>query len=179
MERILLELAKAAIEEAFGGSPIDTQMYYRRYPQLLEHRALFVTLRLDGRLRGCIGSLQPHRRMLEDLIANARAAAFDDPRFSPLSAEEFARVTIELSLLSLPYEITYRDEADLRGKIRPGIDGVILELGGRRATFLPSVWEELSTFELFFAHLCQKAHLPGACLSQHPRISLYQAQKII
>lgn len=179
MEQTLLELAKAAIEERFGGAPIDKEAYYRRDAQLREQRAVFVTLKQEGQLRGCIGSLIPHRSLLEDIIANARAAAFSDPRFMPLEADEWRQTQIELSLLGLPYAIEYGDEADLRTKVRPGIDGVILELEGRRATFLPSVWEELETFELFFAHLCRKAGLEQGCLARHPHISLYQAQKII
>ncbi|MBN2896409.1 MAG: AmmeMemoRadiSam system protein A [Campylobacterales bacterium] len=179
MEQLLLALAKAAIAERFGGAPIDKEAYYRGDARLRERRAVFVTLKQAGRLRGCIGSLTPHRSLLEDVIANARAAAFSDPRFRPLEADEWPQTQIELSLLSLPYAIEYRDEADLRTKVRPRVDGVILELGGRRATFLPSVWEELETFELFFAHLCAKAGLEQGCLVRHPQISLYQSQKII
>ena len=180
MQQKLLELARASIAEAFDpAQKVDVNAWLREYPELGEKRAVFVTLNLGGALRGCIGSLLPHRSLLEDVMDNAKAAAFRDPRFMPLDLEEFEDIEIELSLLSLPYEIIYKNTADLKKKIRPGIDGVILNFHGYQATFLPSVWEQLPTFELFFEHLCKKAGLDGECLSRHPEISLYQAQKVV
>ncbi len=180
MEKALLELARAAIAEEFDSKVvIDRNAWMSRFPQLANKQAVFVTLNLNHQLRGCIGSLLPHRPLIDDVISNAKAAAFRDPRFVMLTPEEFAHVEIEISLLSIPYELPYENEADLKKKIRPGVDGVILNLHGNQATFLPSVWEQLPTFEAFFAHLCRKAGLGDSCLKAHPDIRLYQARKIV
>jgi len=180
MEKALLELARLAIAEEFDSKVfIDRHEWIRRFPELGNRQAVFVTLNLDHQLRGCIGSLLPHRTLIDDVISNAKAAAFRDPRFVMLTPEEFEHVEIEISLLSIPYDLQYDDEADLKKKIRPGIDGVILNLQGNQATFLPSVWEQLPTFEAFFSHLCRKAGLGDSCLRAHPDIRLYQAKKIV
>lgn len=122
--------------------------------------ACFVTLKLDGRLRGCIGSLAPHRPLIQDVAANAQAAAFEDPRFPALDAEETQDLEIHLSVLGPTRPLPVKDEADLLAQLRPGLDGLVLKLGRRRATFLPSVWEELPEPAGFLAHLKQKAGLP-------------------
>ncbi len=148
------------------------------HPELSESRATFVTLTINGQLRGCIGSLVPQRALIDDIVHNAKAAAFRDPRFSPLTKPEYERVHVEISLLSIPQALNYSGTADLKSKLRPDIDGVILKSGYHQATFLPQVWEQLPSFELFFAHLCQKAGLGGNCLEQKPEIYTYQAEKI-
>jgi len=122
--------------------------------------AAFVTLTQDDRLRGCIGSLVAHRALRDDVIANARAAAFDDPRFMPLQADELAHTRIEVSVLSVPAPMSFSSRADALAKLRPGIDGVILSAARRRATFLPQVWDELPEPASFIAHLFRKAGLP-------------------
>jgi len=176
---ILLRIAKDAImEELTGLSLIDRQKLLVAYPWLREMGAVFVTLNQRGQLRGCIGSIIAHRALLDDLIANAKAAAFNDLRFPPLQEEELSSLEIEISLLSTPQPLHYRDKEDLKHKIRPGIDGVILQQGAYQATYLPSVWEQLPEFEVFFATLCQKAGLRAACLEDHPDIQVYQAEKI-
>ncbi len=178
MGELLLKIARDAIASRFGLAPgIDKEALAEEYPELKREQATFVTLTIDGRLRGCIGSIIPHRPLIDDLIANAEAAAFKDPRFPPLSREEFERVDIEVSLLSLPERLEYSDIEDLRRKVVAGEDGVILQLDGRQATFLPQVWEELGDFDLFFAHLCQKAGLPRNCLAYHPDIFIYRVEK--
>ena len=175
---LLLQIARQSIASAFGLAPeVDKEALVAEYPELAKEQATFVTLTINGQLRGCIGSIIPHRRLIDDLVANARAAAFEDPRFSPLTREEFENVDIEVSLLTVPKELPYTDTEDLRKKIRPGVDGVILQLDGRQATFLPQVWEELNDFDLFFAHLCLKAGLPQNCLAYHPLIFTYQVEK--
>ncbi|WP_201352386.1 AmmeMemoRadiSam system protein A [Hydrogenimonas urashimensis] len=175
---LLLKIARQSIASAFGLAPeVDKEALVARYPELAREQATFVTLTINGGLRGCIGSIVPHRRLIDDLVANARAAAFEDPRFSPLKAEEFENVDIEVSLLSVPQPLEYTDIEDLRQKIRPEVDGVILQLDGRQATFLPQVWEDLNDFDLFFAHLCLKAGLPQNCLAYHPTIFTYQVEK--
>ncbi len=176
--RVLLAIARQAIASSFGLAPqIDRERLVAQHPELAKEQATFVTLTIGGKLRGCIGSIVPHRPLIDDLIANARAAAFDDPRFAPLSREEFDEVAIEVSLLTVPKPLEYEDVDDLRRKIEPGLDGVILQLDGRQATFLPQVWEELADFDLFFAHLCLKAGLPQNCLAYHPQIHTYRVEK--
>ena len=179
MDEILLELAKKSISDEFEGTEsIDRDAVLEQYPELSEAGATFVTLNLYGGLRGCIGSLVAHRSLLDDLISNAKAAAFHDSRFAPLSREEFEDIDIEISLLSVPELLEYSSVEDLKSKISIGEDGVILSLNGYRATFLPQVWEQLPTFELFFSHLCQKAGLGGNCLQEHPEIHIYHVQKV-
>ena len=183
-KKILLKLARMAIFEEFEGKKlINKEDFLAKYPFLAEKRASFVTLKLKNRprgsnLRGCIGSILPYRPLIDDIISNAKAAAFEDPRFSPLTPQEYELIKIEISLLTIPQKVEYEDKKDLMQKIRPGVDGVILHLANHQATFLPSVWEELPVFDLFFAHLCLKAGLPGDCLMYHPVIYTYQAEEI-
>jgi len=180
MKNILLKIVREAIEEELYGKKIDRGLYLSLYPQLKNKAATFVTINKRGGLRGCIGSLVAHRSLLDDLIENAKSAAFRDPRFPPLSKEEYESgdLEIEISILSEPKPLEYDDIEDLKRKIKAGEDGVILTLNGHRATFLPQVWEQLTTFESFFEHLCMKAGLYGDCLKNHPNIEVYKAEKI-
>lgn len=178
MNEVLLSLARASIKSRFEDGSLDLENLLEEYPQLEEKGASFITLTLDGHLRGCIGSIIAHRSLLEDIINNAQAAAFKDPRFRPLSQEELSRIRIEVSLLSDPQLLEYEDSEDLKSKIRAGLDGVILRLGSHQSTFLPQVWEELPEFEIFFSHLCQKAGLRAKCLESHPEIYTYQVKKV-
>lgn len=179
MKKVILSLAKQAILDELNKTPsIDRDLLIERFPSLGEHKATFVTLTLAGQLRGCIGSLIAHRPLIDDLISNAKAAAFDDPRFYPLSPEEFKKVMVEVSLLSTPEPLLYNSIEDLKTKVCTGEDGIILQSQGRKATFLPQVWEQLPTFELFFSHLCQKAGLSPNCLEHHPEIWRYRVEKI-
>lgn len=177
MKEVLLSLARAAIKSSFLNGEVDTS-FVDEYPELQEQGASFVTLTQDGQLRGCIGSIIAHRPLLDDIIHNAKAAAFKDPRFMPLSEDELDRTVIEVSLLTPPQFLEYKDSADLKSKIRVGIDGVILKQENYQATFLPQVWEELGEFELFFSHLCQKAGMSQGCLESHPEIYTYQVEKV-
>jgi AmmeMemoRadiSam system protein A len=126
---------------------------------LSDKRASFVTLNAGDMLRGCIGSLEPHTSLAEDVSHNAWAAAFRDPRFNPLQTGELARLAIQISVLSTPEIIDIDSEQALIEKIRPGIDGLILQEGSSRATFLPAVWHSLPEPERFLAHLKLKAGL--------------------
>ncbi len=178
--KTVVALARAAIEEAFGiDSGVDVEALRKRHPWLNEKGAAFVTLnrKNDGSLRGCIGSIVAHRPLYEDIIHNARAAAFEDPRFVELKKEELDTIRVEVSLLTPPERVEYRDIADLKSKIRPGIDGIILKHGAYQATYLPQVWEQLPTFESFMAHLCQKAGMPTNCLEAHPEVYRYQVEE--
>ena len=176
---ILLKLAQDSIKEyLYDKSIIDKVELKAVYEFLNDERATFVTLSLDGRLRGCMGSLYPHRKLIDDVIENAQNAAFRDFRFQPLTKEEFEKVQIEISLLSLPKPVIYESIDELKEKIKPGIDGVILQKDQNKATFLPQVWDELQSFDEFFEHLCLKAGLDIDSLEQHPDIFTYNVEKI-
>ncbi len=180
-KKVLLNIARIAIKEEFlGHKELNDEVKKRLIamcPELSKPGAVFVTINERSSLRGCIGSLVAYRPLIDDVIENAKAAAFGDPRFPPLRPEEFDEISIEISLLSEPKPLEYRDIEDLRQKIRPGVDGVVLKLDGHQATFLPQVWEDLPSFEQFFAHLCLKAGLPANCLEYHPQILTYQVEK--
>ncbi len=142
-----------------------------------EEYAAFVTLKKNGLLRGCIGNLSAAGSVTEAVERNAVNAAFADPRFPALTAEEFEEVEIDISVLSTPQRLEYRDAQDLLEKLRPGIDGVTLSHHGASATFLPQVWEQLPDKEQFLNHLCQKAGLDSTSWrDEHPEIEVYQAQ---
>jgi len=179
MKPVYLQIARNAIaERIFEKELINRESLIAENPELEQEGATFVTLTLHGALRGCIGSLVAHRRLIDDIIDNARSAAFRDPRFMPLTLVEFEEMQVEVSLLTSPQILKYSTVADLKAKIQPGVDGVVLSSAGRRATFLPQVWEELPQFDAFFSHLCQKAGLSGNCLAEHPQIELYRVEKI-
>lgn len=157
--RTLLRLARQSIQhglERGGPQPVDPNNFP---PELTVIRAAFVTLEKRGALRGCIGSLTTVRPLVEDVAHNAYSAAFKDPRFSPVEPSELNALEIHLSILSPPESMQVASEADLIARLRPGIDGLIIEDGARRATFLPSVWPSLPQPELFLRHLKQKAGL--------------------
>ena len=180
MHDIVIALAKAAIWVALNQpTSFDLESALRQYPQLTKPGAAFVTInkRPEGRLRGCIGSLQSYRPLYKDIIANAQAAALRDPRFPPLRPDELKDITIEVSILSDPKPLPYEDKEDLRKKITPMRDGVVLRLGSHQATYLPQVWEQLPDFDHFFGSLCQKAGLNPSCLDNHPEIEIYHGEK--
>jgi len=139
--------------------------------------ATFVTLTQEGHLRGCIGSLQAWRPLHEDVQANAVAAGLRDPRFAPLTAPELPRTRVEVSLLSTPAHFGVTDEADALAQLRPGIDGVILECGRHRSTFLPQVWEQLPEPRAFLQQLKHKAGLPPTFWAPELRLQRYTVTK--
>jgi hypothetical protein len=166
---VLIPIARSAIGGVLGLG-FDTR---EDHHFLHEVGATFVTLTRRGRLRGCIGTLQAHRRLLEDVKANAKAAAFLDPRFEPLTATELRTTRIEVSLLTAPESIGFASQDEAIAQLRPGIDGVILEYGANRGTFLPQVWEQLPDPRIFFAHLKQKAGLDPEFWAEGVRLSRY------
>jgi AmmeMemoRadiSam system protein A len=179
LKTALKALAQQSIkQELYSSNPLDKQALHDSFPELKNKQATFVTLNLHGQLRGCIGSLVATRSLYDDIVSNAKAAAFSDSRFKPLSVEEFDNIEIELSILSTPVVLQYDNLIDLKSKIKPGIHGVILKYQNHQATFLPQVWEQLPTFELFFQHLCTKAGVRIACLDDKAEIYVYEAQKI-
>jgi uncharacterized protein len=179
---VLLRLARGAIERELVGprgrvaSP-SSRAVGAEDPWLREPGATFVTLTKFGRLSGCIGSLEAWRAVGEDVVANARAAAFRDPRFPPVAASELEDLRVEVSLLSASEPLWFADEADAVAQLRPAVDGVILTASGRRGTFLPQVWDELPDPAEFMAHLKRKAGLPASYWGPDVRLERYTVQK--
>jgi AmmeMemoRadiSam system protein A len=170
---ILLPIARAAISQVLS-VPYSAD---ETAPWLAEHGACFVTLTQDGELRGCIGSLQAHRPLLADVKSNAVSAALHDPRFTPLTVDELAITTVEISLLSTTQEMSVRDEADALAQLRPDIDGIIFEYGRYRSTFLPQVWESLAQPRQFLGMLRRKAGLPDDFWAEGVKLSRYTVTK--
>ena len=153
----LLELARQSLEAKLRGEqlpPLNIET-----PHLQADGATFVTLTKNGRLRGCIGTLEAYRPLAEDVQEHAIAAALHDPRFPPVQADELPEIEIEISRLTAPVPLAYENADDLLSKLRPDIDGVILKDGFKRATYLPQVWEQLPDVAEFLNHLCQKMGL--------------------
>ncbi|MCD6427036.1 MAG: AmmeMemoRadiSam system protein A [Caldisericaceae bacterium] len=161
---LLLKIARSSILYYLENhrEPVISKEEYP-YSLLWEKRGTFVTLTENGNLRGCIGSILPVNPLIVDVSQNAINAAFRDPRFYPLTKEEFPLMNIEISVLTVPQKIEYENAADLLKKIRPYKDGIIIRHGPFQATFLPQVWEELPDKESFLSHLCLKAGLSGDC----------------
>jgi AmmeMemoRadiSam system protein A len=179
--RRLLRIARASLSAALGAGADSPASRATDDPWLAERRASFVTLMQGDELRGCVGTLEAHRALAEDVAANARSAAFQDTRFKPLTQEEFASLDIEVSLLSTPKRLRFEDHADLVSRLRPGVDGLILEYGDeeadRRATYLPQVWESLPHPDRFIASLKQKAGIPQDTDIRRCRVKRYTALK--
>jgi AmmeMemoRadiSam system protein B/AmmeMemoRadiSam system protein A len=171
--RTLTALARNAIERKL----LDEDEMKVEAAWLGQCGATFVTLTRDGQLRGCIGSLEAARPLAADVAENALGAAFRDPRFPRLSADEWPRCRVEVSLLSAPKRVEFADEADLLAQLEPGVDGVILECDGKRATFLPQVWEGLADKRAFLAELVKKAGLPADTRLARCKVSRYRVAK--
>ncbi len=146
-------------------------------PWLQELGACFVTLMQDGKLRGCIGSLEAQRSLLMDVKSNAVSAALHDPRFAPLRPAEFDETHIEISLLSPRLAMAAQDEVDALAQLRPGIDGIVFEYGYYHSTFLPQVWQELPLPHQFLAMLKRKAGLPADFWAEGIKLSRYTVTK--
>jgi AmmeMemoRadiSam system protein A len=171
--KVLLPIARAAISTALNVPRAADE----NAPWLAGHGACFVTLTQQGALRGCIGSLQAHRSLLDDVKGNAVSAAFRDPRFAPLRAAELDITRLEISLLSPAEAMTFRDEADALAQLRPEVDGVVFEYRHYRSTFLPQVWEQLPQPREFMAHLKHKAGLPVDFWAEGVKLSRYRVEK--
>ena len=170
----LLAIARGAIAASLGeAEPIRGAAA----DWLDEPGASFVTLTQRGELRGCVGSLSAERSLRADVEHNARAAAFRDPRFAPLSRSEYPEIAVEVSLLSPLEPIAFQSESHALALLRPGVDGVLLEYAGRRGTFLPQVWEQLPEPDAFLAHLKRKAGLPVGFWAAELRLSRYTVRK--
>jgi uncharacterized protein len=177
-KQTLLRLAREALESGVRGKSLPAPDPTQLTPLLRAEGAAFVTLTVHGQLRGCIGALQPYQPLVDDVIEHAVAAGLDDYRFPPVRPNELPRIRIEVSRLTLPQPLPYTGADDLLAKLRPGIDGVILRDGSRRATFLPQVWEQLPDKEEFLSHLCDKMGTgSNAWRQKHLDVQIYQVEE--
>jgi AmmeMemoRadiSam system protein A len=173
--RYLLELARETVTRAAHQRELPS-VDLESVPQTLRaDRATFVTLTKHAQLRGCIGSIEPRRPLVIDVRENAAAAATQDPRFPRVRPPELDDLEIEISILTPPEKLSYTDADDLIAKLNPGVDGVIIERGWNRATFLPQVWEKLPSPHDFLQRLCLKAYLPADAYHQ-PGLDVYTYQ---
>jgi hypothetical protein len=172
----LLHLARASIRHGLQrGVPLPVQP--AEFGEALRRiGASFVTLEQEGRLRGCIGHLEAVQPLVIDVTENAYNAAFRDPRFTPVREDELERIEIEISLLSQAHPLHFASEEDLIDQLRPGVDGLILEDGRHRGTFLPSVWSTLPEPRAFLSQLKRKAGLPSDHWSGSVRVSRYTTE---
>ena len=173
----LLQLAGDSIKKGLCGETLTVRP--TDYPESLRPlRATFVTLHVDEKLRGCIGTLEARRTLVEDVVSNAYGAAFRDTRFPTLTWPEYECLDIHISILSLPEPVQFSSEADLLAQLRPQVDGLILEEGAYHGTFLPSVWEQLPEPREFLRHLKHKAGLPPDYWSSRIRVQRYTTESI-
>ena len=179
--QMLVRLARHTIMNKLGrtisGSESDALIRARRDEAFQSHCGTFVTLKIHGQLRGCIGNLSSTETIWSGIKRNAINAAFHDPRFAPLTVTELNQTAIEVSILTEPHPLEYRSREDLTRKLRVNVDGVIIRQGHASATFLPQVWEQLRRPEEFLSHLCLKAGLPSAAW-KNPELDVltYQVQ---
>lgn len=177
-QQLLLAAASASIQSGLHGR-ILVEVDPAAVPApLSEPGASFVTLRIAGELRGCIGTLEANQPLIRDVAKNAFSAAFHDPRFSPLTPEEFDQIEIHLSVLTPPEPLPCDSEADLLSRVRPGVDGLILRDRGRRATLIPAFWESEPDPYRFLGYLKRKAGLPRDYWSDSLEFFRYTAEGI-
>ena len=179
--QVLVKLARHTILDEMGqptsGPDSKALTRARQDEDFQSHGGTFVTLKIHGKLRGCIGSLTSTHTVWDGIKRNAVNAAFHDPRFGPLTPKELAQTEIEVSLLTEPRPLEHRGGQDLTQKLQVNVDGVIIRQGHVSATFLPQVWEQLPRPEAFLSHLCTKAGLPSDAW-QNPELEvlIYQVQ---
>lgn len=172
-EQTLLHVARAAIAKELGFLSDNLP----RPAWMEEPGATFVTLTLHGRLRGCIGSLEASQPLIDDVSQNAVAAAFQDPRFAPLTLDEFAEVIIDVALLSKPEPIRFTNEQDVLAQLNPGVDGVTLEYDSKRASFLPHAWADSPDPKVFLALLKEQVGLADDFWSDAIKLSRFTVRK--
>ncbi len=177
-QKTLLRMARDAMECGVRGEKLPPLDESSLTPHLRENGASFVTLTIHGQLRGCIGALEPYQPLAEDVREHAVAAALEDPRFPSVSERELKGIQIEVSRLTRPVPLEYKDAQDLLSKLRRHVDGVILRDGFRRATFLPQVWEKIPDPAEFLDNLCYKMGAgPSLWRTQHLDVLIYQVQE--
>ncbi len=177
-QRLLLQIARQALDSCVCGLPLPPLDWDSLPACFKAPGATFVTLTRQGQLRGCIGALEARQPLAEDVREHAQAAALEDYRFLQVVVDELPLINIEISRLTTPQPLVYQNPQDLVSKLRPGVDGVVLRDGFRRATFLPQVWEKISDPELFLAHLCQKmGDSPLAWRQKKLEVFTYQVEE--
>ena len=178
-QKILLRLARESVEHAVKGEELPSLDLSTLPLRLREEGSSFVTLISGGNLRGCVGSLESYASLAEDVREHAAGAALKDPRFPPVSEDELTGLEIEVSRLTRPVPLAYRDADDLLSKLRPHVDGVILRADShRRATFLPQVWEKIPDPAEFLNNLCYKMGLnPDLWRRKHLEVLTYQVEE--
>lgn len=177
-QRTLLRLARQAMETAVRGERLPPLEVSALTPRLRELGASFVTLTVGGDLRGCIGALEAYQPLAQDVREHAIAAALEDFRFRPVSPGELDDIQIEVSRLTAPVPLEYKDADDLLAKLRPHVDGVILRDGPHRATFLPQVWEKIPDRAEFLDNLCYKmGAAPGLWRHKRLNVQIYQVEE--
>ncbi len=177
-KQTLLRMAREALREGVSGHPLPLVKLDSLTPALRADGASFVTLTIGGQLRGCIGALEPYQPLAQDVREHAVAAALEDPRFPPVSPEELDTIEIEVSRLTYPKDLNYKDAEDLLGHLHPHVDGVILRDGFRRATFLPQVWEKIPDKGEFLDNLCYKmGEAPDTWRRRHLDVQVYQVEE--
>ncbi|SEQ36555.1 uncharacterized protein, PH0010 family/AmmeMemoRadiSam system protein A [Amphritea atlantica] len=177
-QRLLVQLARHAVVRGIAGLEPERPAGYLIPSELERPRACFVTLKIDGQLRGCIGNLEANGALADAVLRNSYLAAFRDQRFEPVSESERQQLEYEISVLTPMQPLPVSCEADLLATLRPGIDGLLFEAEGRRATFLPSVWEQLTQPEQFVRQLRLKAGLPADYWSDAVQCWIYQTIRI-
>jgi AmmeMemoRadiSam system protein A len=176
--KILLRVARQALEAAVRRQPEPQLNGQEITSRLQEPGASFVTLTIRGMLRGCVGTLEPYQSLADDVCEHAVAAALQDFRFPPVRPEELSQIEIEVSRLTIPQLLPYTTPESLVDSLRPGIDGVVLRDGMRRATFLPQVWEKLPDPVEFLEHLCAKMGAdPGLWKRIKLEVLVYQVEE--
>ena len=175
-KRQLINVAYKAIEYGLEKNKLWLPNIDDYHESLRVDRAVFVTIKKDLALRGCIGTLKANGPLVLNVAKYANQAAFHDPRFKPLTKNEFSRINIHISILTPEEALIFEDEEDLVQKLRPGIDGLIIEKGARKATFLPSVWEQIPDAKIFLQHLKLKARIAEFDCPEQAWI--YQAESI-
>jgi AmmeMemoRadiSam system protein A len=175
--RELISLARECIESVFRSRAMPPFPERDYSPALRQLRSAFVTLRTCEQLRGCCGSIEPTRPLAEEIWQDALASAFRDPRFPPLSAPEWPTIHLHVSVLEPPRPIEVASEEDLIARLRPGIDGLVLQCHGARATFLPSVWEDIQEPREFVRHLKAKAGWSESFWSPNVEVAIYEVEK--
>ena len=174
---ILHKLARSSIEKGLAGAQLTVEVSdYSAALRVL--RSSFVTIHVRAALHGCIGSLEPERPLVADVVKNAYAAAFRDPRFSGLTPQEYEFLDVHISVLSVPQPMEFESEEDLLRQLRPGIDGLVLTERRHCGTFLPAVWESLADPREFLRNLKHKAGLPQDYWSDAIRIQRYTTESI-
>lgn len=175
---VLLTLARQALQEAVCGKQPPALDLAALPPPLRQPGASFVTLTRRGELRGCIGALEPCQPLVLDVCEHAAMAALEDYRFPPVTSDELPEIEIEISRLTPSHTLQYDCPADLLTLLRPGVDGVILRDGLRRATFLPQVWEKLPDTAEFLSHLCAKMGAqPELWRRRKLQVAVYQVEE--